>query len=86
MFILCFGYRLKNKTLPDSLDNLVPDYLESIPLDPFDGKVIRIKKLDKGFVVYSIGEDRIDDGGKEQSKNNKNKNDSSYDITFIIER
>lgn len=76
-------YRLKYNKLPDSLDDLVPDYLESVPLDPFDGKELRYKKLDKGFVVYSIGKDQKDDGGKEDPKD---KSDSTYDITFIVEK
>lgn len=77
-------YRLKNDKLPDSLDALVPDYIESVPLDPFDGQEIRYKKLEKGFVIYSIGENQVDDGGKEPSKDKKNNNNS--DITFIIEK
>ncbi|MBN2588531.1 MAG: hypothetical protein JXA96_01610 [Sedimentisphaerales bacterium] len=76
-------YRLANNKLPESLEEIVPDYLDSIPLDPYDGKEIRYKKLDRGFVVYSIGEDQIDDGGKEYPRD---KSDSTYDITFIIEK
>lgn len=79
-------YRLMNNKLPDSLDNLVPDYVESVPLDPFDGQKIRYKKLEKGFVIYSIGEDKTDNGGKESSKDSKKKNDLDSDITFIIEK
>ena len=79
-------YRLKNNKLPDSLDKIVPDYIDSIPLDPYDGKELRYKKLDKGFVVYSIGEDQIDDGGKEKPEKNKESRDSTYDITFIIKK
>src|ERR1035441_3788064 len=32
--------------------------------DPYDGKPLRYKKLTpKGYVVYSIGRNRVDDGG-----------------------
>ena len=79
-------YSLKNNKLPDSLKTLVPDYLDVVPLDPFDGKELKYKKLDKGFVIYSIGEDKIGDGGKEQPKNKNQRDGSTYDITFIIER
>ena len=34
-------FRLKNGRLPDSLSELVPDFMPSIPTDPFDGKPIR---------------------------------------------
>lgn len=74
-------YRLAAGKLPDSLSDLVPAYLESVPKDPFDGKELRYKKLETGFVVYSIGEDLSDDGGREKTKESEN-----WDITFIVER
>ena len=55
--------------------------------DPFDGEQLRYRKLDVGFVVYSIGEDGHDNGGKERPPGKRRKNGSStYDITFKIER
>lgn len=79
-------YRSKYNKLPDSIENVIPDYLDSVPLDPFDGQEIRYKKLNEGYVVYSIGEDQIDDGGREKPKDNKQNGNSTYDITFIIEK
>ncbi len=80
-------YRLANGTLPETLEALVPDFLDTTPLDPFDGQPLRYKKLDPGFVVYSIGKDLSDDGGQERPSNNK-RSDSpkNYDLTFIMER
>ena len=72
--------------MPDSLSNLVPDFLESIPIDPFDGKELRYRKLDKGFVVYSVGENLSDDGGQEMPKNRAPKSVDTWDITFIVEK
>jgi hypothetical protein len=67
--------------------DLVPTYLDTIPKDPFDGKDLRYKELDTGFVVYSVGEDGHDDGGKERPPSKKRKSEScTYDITFIIQR
>ncbi|MHC4637734.1 MAG: hypothetical protein ACYTBP_07535 [Planctomycetota bacterium] len=77
-------YRLAEKKLPDGLIELVPDYLNAVPKDPFDGKNLRYTKSEKGYVVYSVGKDRIDDSGKERSK--AKDDSSSYDITFIVER
>jgi hypothetical protein len=74
-------YRLAAGKLPDSLTELVPAYLESVPKDPFDGNEMRYRKLETGFVVYSICEDLSDDGGKEKIKGSKN-----WDMTFIVER
>jgi hypothetical protein len=74
-------YRLAAGKLPDTLSDLVPVYLESVPEDPFDGNEIRYRKLETGFVVYSICEDLSDDGGKERAKESKD-----WDITFVVER
>jgi hypothetical protein len=74
-------YRLAAGKLPDGLSELVPAYLESVPKDPFDGNEMRYRKLETGFVVYSICEDLSNDGGKEKTKESSN-----WDLTFIVER
>ena len=74
-------YRLAAGKLPETLSDLVPTYFETVPKDPYDGNEIRYKKLKTGFVVYSIGEDLSDDGGKERTKESPN-----WDVTFIVER
>ncbi len=80
-------YRLATGSLPDTLTELVPTYLESIPDDPFDGRPLRYEKLETGFVVYSVGEDRRDDGGTERLPfGERKKASSTWDITFIVER
>jgi hypothetical protein len=80
-------YRLATGNLPDTLVDLVPKYLDAVPEDPFDGRTLRYEKLETGFVVYSVGEDRRDDGGKERLPIGKRKKaPSSWDITFIVER
>lgn len=56
-------YYQQKKKFPDNLQQLIPGYLESIPSDPFDDKPLRSKKTDYGFVIYSIGENLVDDGG-----------------------
>ena len=78
-------YRLTAGKLPDKLVDLVPDYLDAVPMDPFDGKELRYKKLETGFVVYSIGEDLSDDGGKEKPPR-RTKESPNWDVTFIVER
>ena len=78
-------YRLASGKLPDKLAGLVPTYLQSVPKDPFDGNELRYKRLEPGFVVYSIGEDLSDDGGKEKPPR-KTKESPNWDVTFIVER
>jgi hypothetical protein len=80
-------YRLAASEIPDSLSDLVPTYLDEVPKDPFGGNELRYKKLDVGYVVYSIGEDLTDDGGKEKlPKSKRNRESPNYDVTFIVER
>ncbi|MEJ2701209.1 MAG: hypothetical protein P8Z79_02080 [Sedimentisphaerales bacterium] len=82
-------YRLAAGTLPDTLSQLVPTYLDAVPEDPFDGKDLRYKKRAAGFVVYSIGDDGTDDGGAEQLPSNKRPKGQpapNWDVTFIVER
>ena len=80
-------YRVAQGQLPDQLDDLVPTYLESAPQDPYDGQPLRYKRLSPGFVVYSIGSDLSDDGGKERPPRKRGQpSEPLYDITFIVER
>ena len=54
-------YRLDKGKLPEKLDMLMPDYIDKIPLDPFDMKPLRYSNEKK--IIYSVGEDLKDDGG-----------------------
>jgi hypothetical protein len=57
-------YRLKHAQWPASLDALVKaGLLKAVPLDPFDGEPLRLKRLPDGLVIYSVGQDRTDNGG-----------------------
>lgn len=46
---------------PTSLSELVPRYLASVPVDPFDGRALKYSSGKK--VVYSVGQDGQDSGG-----------------------
>ena len=48
---------------PASLAALVPEYLQSVPQDPFDGAPLKYR-VDAGtYIVYSVDVNRTDDGG-----------------------
>jgi hypothetical protein len=82
-------YRLAAGALPDTLSQLVPDYVDAVPKDPFDGNQLRYERRGAGFVVYSIGEDLNDDDGLERpprSKRRGGKKRPNWDVTFIVER
>jgi len=77
-------YRLKHaNTLPASLAQLVPELLAAVPPDPFDNQPLRFRKLPtKGYVVYSVGKDRKDDGGIAKSPDGK----TELDLVTMVGR
>jgi hypothetical protein len=57
-------FHLRYGKWPETLDELVPDFLEKVPIDFMDGKPLRYKFVDaKRYLLYSVGEDGKDDGG-----------------------
>lgn len=50
--------------LPSTLDELVPELLPRVPLDLFTGEPIRYRVEGDTFVLWSVGNDYIDDGGE----------------------
>lgn len=54
-------YRRDKGAMPDELNALIPDYLEAVPRDPFDGAPFRYKPS-KGM-IYSVNADGVDSGG-----------------------
>lgn len=59
-------FRIKNNRLPDSLQELVPDYIPSVPKDPWNqGNPIQyVREDDFAFKLYSFGDNQKDDGGE----------------------
>ncbi|HUE14071.1 MAG TPA: hypothetical protein VMR25_07900 [Planctomycetaceae bacterium] len=48
-------FRAKNGKYPGTLVALVPDYIQRIPLDSFDGKPIKLRREGKAWTVFSGG-------------------------------
>lgn len=65
--------------LPNSLNQLVPDYMESIPLDYFDGNQLRYSKENR--ILYSVGADGKDEGGS-TGEDWKKMPDPTFKINF----
>lgn len=57
-------YRVDNGSLPSNWEQLVPRYLPRSLLDPFTGKPLIFKTLPDGLMIYSVGYNGVDDGGK----------------------
>jgi hypothetical protein len=60
-------YRFDHGKLPTRLGELVPEYLEAVPLDPFDGQPLRLVMKENRAVIYSVGPSMKDDGGAERT-------------------
>jgi len=57
-------YREDHGRLPARLLELIPSYLSGLPLDPYSGESLIYRTNGDEFTLYSVGKDRIDDGGK----------------------
>ncbi len=69
-------YRHEHNRYPHQLSELVPDYLTRLPLDPFTDEPLRYRlEAENGYVLYSVGENGIDDGGVEPDPNTNQDND-----------
>ena len=49
---------------PAKLADLAPDYLTKIPGDIFSGKGLIYKPTEKGYLLYSVGQNGKDEGGR----------------------
>jgi hypothetical protein len=56
-------FRRKNERYPFNLTELVPEFLEEAPIDPFGGKPLVYRSLTNSYLLYSVGPDEKDDGG-----------------------
>ncbi|MFZ5828591.1 MAG: hypothetical protein ACOY3P_00815, partial [Planctomycetota bacterium] len=58
-------YRAENGGFPATLDPLVPNYAEPMPLDPFTDRPFVYKRAadGAGYLLYSVGANGRDDGG-----------------------
>ena len=63
------AYKMRTGRYPTSLDELVPRYMTRVPVDPFDGRLLRYSAEQK--MIYSWGTDLADwvtSGGREDSE------------------
>jgi hypothetical protein len=51
------AFKAANGSYPASLEDLVPDYLDQIPVDPFDLEPLKLRSIDGGLDLYSVGAD-----------------------------
>ena len=80
--IAVYRYQQKHGKLPTSLNQLVGEFLDEIPIDQCNGQPLHYRTTSDGFAIYSIGLDGVDDGGdaimapKEKSSSTENESNS----------
>ncbi len=58
------AHRAEHGVYPQALSDLVPAYLDEIPEDLFVGKPLHYKRSETGYLLYSVGTNKIDQGGQ----------------------
>jgi len=71
--LACRLYKSRTGQYPENLEALVPGILKEVPIDPFTGKPFVYRREGEGFIVYSLGSNEKDDGGR-----------STYMITQMV--
>jgi len=57
-------FQVKHGQWPETLAELSPEFLPAVPIDLYDGKPLKYHPNPDGtFLLYSVGEDGVDDGG-----------------------
>ncbi len=79
-------YRLQHGELPASLDDINalipgdPDERSGRLTDPFDGLPLRFKSADNQLLIYSVGDNKTDDGGILDGEGSSLQGDLGYTI------
>ena len=74
------AYQLTHGNLPPDLSALVPEFLDEVPVDDFDGQPLRYSAERK--IVYSVGQNLKDDGGDDSRVQNVGQLDLVYKFDF----
>ncbi len=72
-------YRSEHGQAPARLEDLVPAYLKRVPLDPFSNRPMIYRAQGTNWLLYSVGPDGVDDGGKPAGKGIDTKGDLFFD-------
>lgn len=62
--LACKIFKAKTGRYPENLGALIPEILPEVPIDPFTGKPL-VYKIENGeLLIYSLGSNQKDDGGR----------------------
>jgi hypothetical protein len=72
-------YQSEQRRAPARLEELVPGYLQRVPLDPFSGQWLVYRPQGTNWQLYSVGTDKVDDGGMPAGRGTSSKGDLFFD-------
>ncbi|MEX0875908.1 MAG: hypothetical protein WD114_00475 [Phycisphaerales bacterium] len=75
----------RHGAFPESIDAIDDDLIDFDPVDAFTGEPLKYKLTETGPVVYSVGPDRIDNGGRQGWNMNTAWDDSTYRVKKRVE-
>lgn len=68
-------HRRQRGSLPEQLEELVPEFLADVPFDWLDGRALRYRRLEQHrFLLYSVGRNGVDNGGNPQPPEHPSRN------------
>lgn len=76
-------FEIEHERTPTTLAELFSgdgDGEVSLPMDPYSGEPLKYRLLQDSAVIYSVGKDRIDQGGAEQWDENRQAGDLCYKV------
>ncbi len=79
-------YRKAHGHWPESLKELVPQYLASVPVDVHDGQPLHFRRFAEGVMVYSVGPDGVDNGGNLDKNAYKPGTDFGFQLWDVARR
>jgi hypothetical protein len=77
-------YRLARGEYPETLDALAPGFIQQLPRDVVNGEPLKYRRADNGkFLLYSVGWNETDEGGKDASDPSHPKSLTNGDWTWL---
>lgn len=66
--LACKAFHNEEGRWPETLDEVVPVYIDPLPADLYVDKPLIYRPQEGGFIVYSVGRNQTDDGGGEDDR------------------
>lgn len=86
VFLALLTYHDRHKAYPSSLSDVRKEPGWAVPADPFTGREFVYTKKGTGFLLYSLGPDMKDNGGRPQLKGKAYRANAEYDIAWQMTR